>query len=386
METSPDDRVLSETICSKCKSLNLRKFLNEHEDPCCAELGEFQEISERKNCTFCSLIIQALSASSEDCWQDKVYPVETVYLGRVLSVSGAPRLVTWFHATSLTLPRGWSGHSTTYGEILLAKRTYDPLQDMKAGLGRLVKESSADFSLIRTWMDFCENQHGPTCNPDVYNPHYIRLLDLKRMCLVSGLQKYRYFALSYVWGDMVTFQTLKSNLSELKEGGSIIRMRDKLPRVISDAISVVSVLQERYLWIDALCVVQDDPEDKQALIPHMDVIYRQAVATIVALSGQDASAGLPGVRPNYRNSRLLFTSQNGIPVLGPSKKEYCQGDVCTFQMIRYTSNVSQSTIQKTLMRIRHEEDGTPDSRIHSTRRSSMVQTLVPKSSICTTAW
>jgi hypothetical protein len=123
------------------------------------------------------------------------------------------------------------------------------------------------------------------------------------MCLVSGYRKYRYFALSYVWGDMVTFQTLKSNLSELEEDGSILRMRNNFPQVINDAISVVSVLQERFLWVDALCIVQDDPVDKQAQIPQMDVIYSQAVATIVSLSGKDASAGLPGAKQRARRSQ-----------------------------------------------------------------------------------
>ena len=76
------------------------------------------------------------------------------------------------------------------------------------------------------------------------------------MCLVSGDQKYRYFALSYVWGNMVTFQTLKSNLPDLEDDDSILRIKNKLPQVINDAMSLVSTLGERFLWVDALCIVK----------------------------------------------------------------------------------------------------------------------------------
>jgi hypothetical protein len=303
MENSDRHEETGEILCSRCQHLNLKRFLVDHEDPGPVELGGFQEISERENCSFCQLIIRALSAHSNNYWQEKVYPVEKCHLGRILGTSGTSKLVTWFDATSSTLPPGISGHSTTYGEILLLEQTSYRRQNMQVGLARLVKESRTDFSLIRKWLNTCEEHHGPGCNLESYSPTNIRLLDTKRMCLVSGSQKHRYFALSYVWGNMVTFQTIKSNLSELEEQGSILRLRDKFPQVINDAISLVSALEERFLWVDALCIVQDDARDKRAQIPSMGMIYRQAVATIVSLSGEDASAGLPGVREESRRVR-----------------------------------------------------------------------------------
>ncbi|KAH4613338.1 hypothetical protein HBH82_016160 [Parastagonospora nodorum] len=303
MENSDGHEGTGKILCSRCQHLNLRRFLVEHEDPGPVELGGFQEISEREDCLFCQLIIAALSAHSKSYWQGKVYPVEKCNLGRILGTSRTSRLVTWFDATSSTLPPGISGHSTTYGEILLVEQISYRRQDVQVGIARLVQESRTDFSLIHKWLHTCEEHHGPVCNLETYSPTYIRLLDLKRMCLVSGSRKYRYFTLSYVWGNMVTFQTTKSNLSELEEHGSILRLRDKFPQVIKDAISLVSALQERFLWVDALCIVQDDATDKRAQIPRMGMIYSQAAATIVSLSGKDASAGLPGVREESRRVR-----------------------------------------------------------------------------------
>ena len=62
-------------------------------------------------------------------------------------------------------------------------------------------------------------------------------------------------------------------------------------------------MNERYLWIDTLCLIGDDPEDLLQGIRAMDIIYEQSVLTIIAASGTDASAGLPGVQLNSRKAK-----------------------------------------------------------------------------------
>ncbi|KAJ9657261.1 hypothetical protein H2201_008242 [Coniosporium apollinis] len=62
-----------------------------------------------------------------------------------------------------------------------------------------------------------------------------------------------------------------------------------------DAMVICNELRIPYLWVDALCIRQDDETDKAALIQMMDNIYSSAVLTIVAASGGSADAGLPGV-------------------------------------------------------------------------------------------
>ena len=72
------------------------------------------------------------------------------------------RLVTWFDATSSTLPPGLSGYITTFGEILQLEQKSDGQQNIQAGFVRLVEKSQTDLSLIRKWINFCEENHGPT--------------------------------------------------------------------------------------------------------------------------------------------------------------------------------------------------------------------------------
>ncbi|KAH9950034.1 hypothetical protein B0H21DRAFT_724460, partial [Amylocystis lapponica] len=78
-----------------------------------------------------------------------------------------------------------------------------------------------------------------------------------------------------------------------------------LPGTIRDAVLFVrhGQLGERYVWIDALCIVQDDPADKAAQIPVMDLVYGNVLLTIFAASGNTADAPIPGLRPRARTQQ-----------------------------------------------------------------------------------
>jgi hypothetical protein len=58
---------------------------------------------------------------------------------------------------------------------------------------------------------------------------------------------------------------------------------------------VTKELHIRYLWVDALCIVQDDLSEKYTQMAIMAQIYLHAAVCLVAAAGSDANAGLPGV-------------------------------------------------------------------------------------------
>lgn len=67
-----------------------------------------------------------------------------------------------------------------------------------------------------------------------------------------------YVALSHCWGDQsaiftTTTATIKDLLLEIPW--------KKLPKTFQDAISITRSLKINYLWIDSLCIIQDDPLD-----------------------------------------------------------------------------------------------------------------------------
>jgi hypothetical protein len=69
---------------------------------------------------------------------------------------------------------------------------------------------------------------------------------------------------------------------------------------IGDSIELVRQLGEHFLWVDTLCIEQENEKDKLQQMTQMDQIYGSAIFTIVAAAERDANAGLPGLRPKFR--------------------------------------------------------------------------------------
>ncbi|KAF3067428.1 HET-domain-containing protein [Daldinia childiae] len=74
-----------------------------------------------------------------------------------------------------------------------------------------------------------------------------------------------------------------------------------LPQTIEDSVSVTESLGIKYIWVDSLCIVQDDDEDKAIQIGAMGQIYGFAYFIILAASSSSVHGGLPGLRPGSRS-------------------------------------------------------------------------------------
>lgn len=73
--------------------------------------------------------------------------------------------------------------------------------------------------------------------------------------LVENIEDHvRYIALSHCWGDIQTFTTNTGTLADRLAGISW----DELPKTYQDTVTVARRLGVRYLWIDSLCIIQDD--------------------------------------------------------------------------------------------------------------------------------
>ena len=152
---------------------------------------------------------------------------------------------------------------------------------------------------IRSWMDDCLQDHGDKCISPFRSrlppPRPSRLIDTWQQCVVKAPPGETYMALSYVWGSNPFCRLTNSTCDSLSKVGSLADPKLALPRTIKDAVYLMKKLGERYLWVDSLCIVQDDEHDIRDQIENMGSIYANALVVIVAEQGEDAYFGLQGV-------------------------------------------------------------------------------------------
>jgi Heterokaryon incompatibility protein (HET) len=152
--------------------------------------------------------------------------------------------------------------------------------------------SPANLILARIWLRNCLKNHKPCNSGPESGPLPRRVIDVTNpqapfLRLGNG-QHSRYVTLSYKWGDSRKYTTsCKNFLQHLRE----ISFR-MLPWTFRDAVQVTNGLGFRYLWIDALCIIQDLKDDLQEEIGSMDKIYRNSTLTLFAAGGDNANAGL----------------------------------------------------------------------------------------------
>lgn len=158
----------------------------------------------------------------------------------------------------------------------------------------------ADVRLFRKWKEYCQILHGGQCDKVFIGspPASLRLIDVEQRCIALKAGNFSWVALSYVWGKGQNFVVTEATLLQFQQPGSLSSAN--LPATIDDAINLTRSLGERYLWVDSLCIVQDDEADKAEFIPQMDSIYGSASVTIIAAAGDNVYAGLPGIRPSSR--------------------------------------------------------------------------------------
>jgi hypothetical protein len=261
-----------------------------------ARLGTLADILGRPGCPICSIASRVIALKSpshnnlrspteyEAClrWEDPIWDKELMKVRRPVFLGFRSDLDQFdLHFVPSLRNAAYGGFYT----IQYSARHLQTLAD-KAGL-------------VRQWLDTCIHEHGPACgDAQNFSTHnaipYLIFIDVHAHCLVDAPVACTYIALSYVWGREPFFNLAKSNLSWLRKPGSLKEHPKLLPKTISDAIRFVSQIGERYLWVDSLCIVQDDKDQKHGLIDSMDVIFSGALLTIIAATGRDANAGIFG--------------------------------------------------------------------------------------------
>jgi hypothetical protein len=161
-------------------------------------------------------------------------------------------------------------------------------------------DSTRNKSLLYTWLRTCVEDH-PGCrqsfsgdvfkldeNMDEIQPLPTRVVEIGRdndhIKLVSTTGKEGvYIALSHRWGAHKKLLTLKENLAE-----HLVQIKfEDLSQTFKDAVQVTRDLGVQYLWIDSLCIIQDNKIDWAFEATQMGRIFERAYCTIAAVDAVD---------------------------------------------------------------------------------------------------
>lgn len=174
-------------------------------------------------------------------------------------------------------------------------------------------ETSTNIDLLSKWITECRELHGDKCRERMPLPEShtnLRLIDIENSRIVPADLKTRYVALSYVWGAEAKPLLTKATIQQYSRMHGLLDA--VIPKTILDAMDVAQQLGEQFIWVDSLCIMQDDEADKQEQLPIMFLIYNYAEFVIAAAVGDSAESGILEKNSRQRESTRPMEAIRGM--------------------------------------------------------------------------
>ncbi|KAF3016259.1 hypothetical protein E8E14_012766 [Neopestalotiopsis sp. 37M] len=365
----------NKVLCSRCRLHHIEVLFFQPwvEDTVLRKInfGSLSEMFEEHACKFCMLVkhtyqtffgaeqftafMRVLNgAESDPVITANLSPLDVTFdtisestAGMAMSVDLHIGNMTNEHYNMLRQTRGGE-HFTSPQIIALRNDRFGADQQLRH-FGQSVKPDKVNWGLVISWLQNCKRLcHGVNTGNSPYTrsaargsgvngfPLILRAIDVDQACIVTLPNSAPYIALSYVWGKDQRVKLKKANITQLERANCFFEVENAPSRTIIDAMQVTRYLGYRYLWVDALCIIQDDADNIQANVESMQQIYSDGALTIVAAAGRDADYGIPGVSEQCpRTKQQMRVTLNGLTIsnrLEPKvKKTYWDTRGWTFQ-------------------------------------------------------
>ncbi|KAE8313213.1 heterokaryon incompatibility protein-domain-containing protein [Aspergillus transmontanensis] len=165
--------------------------------------------------------------------------------------------------------------------VSFAQRTEEPLLST-------VRSDGRTSGFARHWMQICDESHLSCKRTGSILPTRVIQLqiiheELKARLLVTNGEEARYAALSHRWSCSTSLTVTTHNLERLKKGIDF----SELSHTFREALEIAAGIGLQYIWIDALCILQDDDHDWARESAKMGDVYRHAAITINAFASAD---------------------------------------------------------------------------------------------------
>jgi hypothetical protein len=193
-------------------------------------------------------------------------------------------------------------------EFFFASNSESPIRGMKT-LPTISGNTASEESMawVRRLLDNCIKSHSSCSQQHVPNLP-TRVLEIGSddtkptfRLLCSPSTKARYACLSHCWGNSRAIVTEKATLETYTQGISW----DMLPETFQEAVLIARKLGLQYLWVDSLCIIQDDIQDWRKESAQMASIYQNSCITIAATKSPNDSGGCFSTKSPYHSDYQL---------------------------------------------------------------------------------
>ncbi|PPQ68506.1 hypothetical protein CVT26_003445, partial [Gymnopilus dilepis] len=159
--------------------------------------------------------------------------------------------------------------------------------------------------IIKSWVKDCDENH-PLCqaNRNTRDGEILpkRVLDVSgsqiRLVETTSRQRGHYVALSHCWGKEQLLTTTRATIADRMRGIPF----EQMPKTFQDAVSITRNLGLRYIWIDSLCIIQQDKADWEQQSAVMANIYANCYLNLATTRAGGGHEGCLGARWTVRDS------------------------------------------------------------------------------------
>lgn len=272
------------------------------------------EASAAAGCPLCSVLIRSAQV---DWLGEQILRRTPVTLSRACldshqGICLAVDLDDISHTTFYRVPKLWSKSARNRLE---SEFSFHPLENLMSESTETcltggnppldLNEQVDNFQIMKIWIQNCRQNHT-ACNRDRKGFLPTRLLDLRAfgtdedvklvslgLCCPQDQEalQYRpeYITLSHCWGPP-EHRPITTTKASLEDRMSRIPV-DDLSNTFRDAVGIARTLGARYLWIDSLCIIQDDGDDWAREAALMAEVYGQSLCTLAALDSKNSTEG-----------------------------------------------------------------------------------------------
>lgn len=204
----------------------------------------------------------------------------------------------------------------------------DPAAEYVSARPPMIDVANEASDQIKSWFHTCCETH-PECPVPTERPLPTRLLYVGSELGDSRTVRVHeahgetgtYAALSYCWGGPQPV-VLREDTYKRMTSADGIELRT-LPLTIQDAVRVTRSLGLKYLWVDAICILQDSGEDMRHELRVMASVYKNAHITISAASAKSCQDGfLQHRKPRksqYPRFELPYRAWDDTPSTPPGR-------------------------------------------------------------------